>query len=650
MEAVARSAAPARSREASFFQPAAIAAWALGFLPVLYLALRGGGYDPVIRNEVGIAVWWIVLIGVVVGLLPAIRVRPAGWIALGCLAAFAGWTALAGGWSESNERTYAELTRLATYLGVFALALVVQGRGTAKHAVAGVASAIGMVGLLAVLSRLHPAWFPENELAEFFPGSPRLDYPFNSSNTLGPFVAMGVPLMVVLATSARTLAGQALAAAAIPVLGLAVFLTASRGGVLAAIVGALVLLALVPQRLPRLASGALGGLGALLLISAVEQRDALQMGLGTATAHSQGDEVLVLLVIVCLGVALVQVALGLATRYRWTPEWIAVSREASRGVVVLVAAAAVIAFAAFAASGELSQRWNEFRNPLGASQAGQENVSGRLRSFSGTGRYQYWAAAVEAGRSEPLHGIGPGTFEFSWLRSPHYFEYARNAHSLYFETFAETGVIGLLLLLGFLGVVVGAGAQRAFIGPGRAWVAAATAACSAFLAGAAFEWTWQIPAAAFAFLVLAAAVVSRGAAARRTRERRARVVLGALAVLAIPVLAIHLAGTSALRDSQARARSGDVAGALEKAHLAADIQPYAAGPRLQEALLLEQSGDLRGAGRAIARATADEPTNWRLWLIRSRIDARLGRASLAVADYRRANRLYPKGSLTARPS
>ena len=78
-------------------------------------------------------------------------------------------------------------------------------------------------------------------------------------------MAMGLPLMIVLATSARTLAGQALAAAAIPVLGLGLFLTASRGGIVAALVGVAVLVALVPQRIPRLASGALGGLGALLL-------------------------------------------------------------------------------------------------------------------------------------------------------------------------------------------------------------------------------------------------------------------------------------------------------------------------------------------------------------------------------------------------
>jgi len=651
VEAVAGSAAPARARALAWLQPAPIAVWALACLPVLYLSLRGGGYDPIVRGEVGIAVWWIVLVGAAIGVLPLIRLRPAAWIALGGLAGLALWSALALGWSESDERTYAEVTRLAAYAGVFVLALSLQGRGAAKHAVSGVASAIAAIAFLAVLSRLHPAWFPASETAQFFPGSERrLDYPFNSSNTLGPFAAMGMPLMVVLATSARTLIGQALAAAAIPVLALALFLTASRGGVLAAFVGIAAVLALAPQRLPRIATAALGGGGALLAVSAVEQRDALQDGLRTATARSQGDEVLWLLAIVCAGVALVQLALGLATRHRWRPEWVPVSREAARGAAVLAAGAAALALGAFAASGELSQRWDEFKDPLGAGQAGAENVSNRLGSFSGGGRYQYFAAAMDAGRDDPLRGTGPGTFEFTWLASDHYFEYARNAHSVYFETFAETGLIGLIMLLAFLVAVLAAGVRRSFLGPGRAWAAAATAGCAAFLAGAAFEWTWQVPAVVFAFLVLAAAAVARGAAPRARRAVRARAVLAGLAVLAIPVLAIHLAGLSALRTSQQEARAGDLAGALEQARLAADLQPYAAGPRLQEALVLEQAGDLRAAGRAIAAATADEPRNWRLWLIRSRIHARLGEAGAAVAAQRRAQDLHPHGALTARPS
>ena len=40
-----------------------IASFLLPFTLVLYLGLRGGGYDLIAYSEVGIAVWWIVLLG-----------------------------------------------------------------------------------------------------------------------------------------------------------------------------------------------------------------------------------------------------------------------------------------------------------------------------------------------------------------------------------------------------------------------------------------------------------------------------------------------------------------------------------------------------------------------------------------------------------
>ena len=204
MEAVARTTAPARLRTWVQPQPPAFAAWALGFLPVVYLSLRGGGWDPVIRNEVGIAVWWIVLIAAALGVIPLARVRTMGWVALALFAGFAVWTALGIGWSESGERTFAELSRVLTYLGVFALALAAQGRNLARPAVAGVASAIGLVAFLAVLSRLHPAWFPPNHVQEFFPGSARrLSYPLDSTNAVGSFMAVGLPALSAPSGSSR---------------------------------------------------------------------------------------------------------------------------------------------------------------------------------------------------------------------------------------------------------------------------------------------------------------------------------------------------------------------------------------------------------------------------------------------------------------
>ena len=47
------------------------AAWTLGFVLPLYLAMRGGGYEAVLRDQVGVALWWILLVGVLVGALPA---------------------------------------------------------------------------------------------------------------------------------------------------------------------------------------------------------------------------------------------------------------------------------------------------------------------------------------------------------------------------------------------------------------------------------------------------------------------------------------------------------------------------------------------------------------------------------------------------
>ena len=61
----------------------AIGAWTLGFATVAYLGLKGGGYDVVVRSQAGIGVWWIVLIGAALGVLPqrrrgARRARGAG--------------------------------------------------------------------------------------------------------------------------------------------------------------------------------------------------------------------------------------------------------------------------------------------------------------------------------------------------------------------------------------------------------------------------------------------------------------------------------------------------------------------------------------------------------------------------------------------
>src|ERR1044072_3538609 len=138
----------------------AVATWLLGFGLVTYLGLEGGGYDPLVHDPGGIAIWVVLLGGWPVPARPRRRLPALAWPALALLAAFAVWTALSLGWTESAERTSADVARIAGYLGAFALALFCASSPNPRRLVEGGAAGIALVALIALLSRLHPSWFP----------------------------------------------------------------------------------------------------------------------------------------------------------------------------------------------------------------------------------------------------------------------------------------------------------------------------------------------------------------------------------------------------------------------------------------------------------------------------------------------------------
>jgi Tfp pilus assembly protein PilF len=123
-------------------------------------------------------------------------------------------------------------------------------------------------------------------------------------------------------------------------------------------------------------------------------------------------------------------------------------------------------------------------------------------------------------------------------------------------------------------------------------------------------------------------------------------VLACAAVAAAIAIAIPFAMTSAIRSSQAAAKAGNLRAALSDALTAQTLEPYAATPRLQRALVLEQGRHFARARAAIVQATKREATNWQLWLVRSRIDAESGHPLRAVRDYRRAHVLNPLSPAT----
>jgi hypothetical protein len=628
----------------------AVATWALGFGLVVYLGLKGGGYDPLVHDQAGIAVWWVLLATVLVGALPRRRPGPLGWAALGLLAAFLAWTALSLSWTESVERTWADLARVAGYLGVFALALFVRDRRGARRMVAAVGAGIACVALVGLLSRLHPSWFPEaGQTARFLSGGrERLSYPLNYWNALAALIAIGLPLLLQVATCAKWTAARALAAAAMPALALTAFLTLSRGGIAAAVLALAVFLALTSDRLPKALTLLLAAAGGAILIAAASSRDAFHHGLANTAAERQGDQMLVIVLAVCLAVGLIQAGISIALERGMRPRWTVVSRRQTLVASTAVLLAALVAAAALDAPGRASDGWSEFKH-----QGGPGKGAGRLTSVAGEARYQFWGSAVDENATRPLAGTGSGTFEYWWNRNGDTSGRVRDTHSLYMQTLGELGIVGLVLLAAFLLAILIVGIRATLRASRRArpQLAAAVAGTAAFCIVAAFDWMWQIPVLPVATLLLASVLVSAGS---RSRARGAalpwlplRTAVALAAVVAIVATAIPLAATSLVRSSEADARAGDLTAAFEKARSAQNAQTSAATPRLQEALLLEREGRLRPAAAAARAATERESTNWRTWLVLSRMEAERGRAAAAVRDYRKARSLNPRSPLFA---
>ena len=89
------------------------------------LAFASGGYFDEARLVALIGAWALVLAAVALG-APVPR-RRAAWVALGALAAFTAWVAIAGGWAQLEATARADLERDVLYLGALTAAVLLLG-------------------------------------------------------------------------------------------------------------------------------------------------------------------------------------------------------------------------------------------------------------------------------------------------------------------------------------------------------------------------------------------------------------------------------------------------------------------------------------------------------------------------------------------
>lgn len=651
------STAPPRAAESLGRLVPPLGAVAAGAGPVLLLGFSQGGYPVHVVAGYGVALWWLLLVGILTRAIPRPSPTWLGWAALAAVVVLAAWGGMSLNWSADPERGLTEVARAIVAGGSLLLGMSVVRAGQGRTLAAGVLAGLTIVVVAAVLSRLIPSLVPGTaETAAFLPTTRnRLAWPLNYWNTIAAAAAMAIPLGLTLATRARNPWWSGLAVAPIPLLALGLAYTLSRGGILALGVGLATAVAVTAPRPVLLRTLVVPAIASAIVLWVGLGSDALTDVAGGAAQSDAGRRTLLIAVVAGFGIFLVQSGLASADAARWTPR---IPRSSRRTFAVLCALAAVVVVAGALAAGapdRVGDGWDRFRAPLVETGAANLNNADRLGSISSNGRYQMWSAATDALGAHPVAGLGLGSWESWWNPRRGDAGFVRNAHSQVFELLAETGVIGalafLVLLSTPLAAAFGAAVRRRPRVPDAALVGPPLAA---FAIGVAIDWHWQITALAVAALTLAAVALADDGRRRedvgRTTTPRWRTAVQAIALAgvalgSIAVLAVALVAPQAVQASRDAAARGDLAGAARAADDGAAAASFASSPVLQRALVAEQAGDLDGALAAATEATRRTPNGWRPWFVVARVATAQGDHGRAVRAFREARRLNPRSPL-----
>jgi O-antigen ligase len=529
-----------------------------------------------------------------------------------------------------------------------------------------VAGAIGTVAVVACGYALLTKVFPATLNAGDAMG--RLRAPFDYWNATGLMAALGLP--VCLWAGARPRTARVVRSVSVPataILFTALVLSFSRGAVVAAVIGLAVWFALAPFRLRGALVLVLGAVGAALatfwaLSHHPITHDNATLTARTAAGHRFG---LVLLAVVVLS-ALIGVAATfgmerIALRAR-------VRRQIGMALVVLVALVPFVALAGAAASsrgltGEISHAWHA----LTSSSGGVGNNPNRLGQL-GNSRPIYWREGLKVGEHAPLAGVGAGGFDTARTRYTTNSLAVAHAHSYLIETFADLGLIGVVVSLALLGAWAltcrralrpvrsdPAGADE------RAGLITLLAVAVTFGISSLLDWTWFVPGVAVPALVSAGWLVGRGsrtAGAPVAGEATQRPLpLGRAAAGLGIVVALFVAGwfvwqplhsadqvsaaIDALTHHNTRAALGD-------ARSAAASDPVSVDPLWELSAIYSSLGDPAAARHELVQATRLQPSNPQTWQQLGSFDLlQARRPRVALSELETAQRLDRTSAVTA---
>jgi hypothetical protein len=470
-------------------QARGLGGYSVAAVPLVLIPALGavqGGFQPSAWVWSGALAAWAAALGLVLG-EGSDRLRRDWWWTLAA-AALLVWTLASGLWSVEPGQSLLEARRMVVYASVVLAFTILTRRHSARPLFAGTHAGIAVLVLYALARYLL-----QTRSFDTFEGY-LLSEPLGYANAVGILSAMGALLSVGVVADSASRRVRAAAGATVPPLALALELSGSRASWLA-----------------------------------------LAIGLAAGTALHRSPQSLVR----TAGTFAVPTAVVV-----WIGRYSELSNLASprlSGLVVGLAAVGCAAVCAAAAAVTVSRPDSSPRPRTrrlvigGAVIAPLIGVTAVVSAGATEPRSLYYHVAWREFLAHPLLGSGAGTFGHYWL---HWGDIAGwggalDAHSLYLETLAELGPIGLCLLGAFLLYPL----RRALAHRSLPFVPAAAGATVAFLVHAGLDWDWEMPAVVVAALGCAAVVAFSEPEQRGEEPSRALPAAARAAALAAALVA-----------------------------------------------------------------------------------------------------------------
>jgi hypothetical protein len=437
-----------------------------------------GGFQPDSWVWAGALAAWAAAVALIASTAPGLLRAQWPWAA--AVGAVLAWTALSAIWSSRTSQSILEARRAVVYAAVVLALLLLARQGATRAIVLGTYGGTSGLVVYALVRYLLSA-----RHYDAFEGF-SLNQPLGYANAVGILAAIAALLALGIAEAERGRLGLAAAATAPPLL-LALTLTASDASWLALGVGVALVAVLLPepQRLLAVLAAVAAPCAALIALGKLSDITAV------VTTPRIGGTALFFAAVA--GSAAAAASLAYVRRVR-----IRAPHNLRRAILVVIVVLALGGAAAVAHAGATEPRKS------------------------------YYSVAWHDYTAHPVLGSGAGTYGFVWARSgkPAEFGGALDAHSIYLETLAELGPVGLVLVLLMLLIPL-----RAFPAARTPYVAVALGGYVAFLIHAGLDWDWELPAIVVAALACGAGALAALPASNAPIDLRRRVALVAVALV-----------------------------------------------------------------------------------------------------------------------